>query len=92
MGLAIILLCITILSAIVLKFLNMNLRTTIIVIICISTISTIGLCIKKPDMHKQVSIDIVDFLFKRNDDGSITTTKQTTRTIIQKKTPIKDEK
>ena len=92
MGLAITILGIIILSAIILKFLNMNLRTIIIVIICISAIATIGLCIKKPDMHKQVSIDIVDFLFKRNDDGSITTTKQTTRTIIQKKVPTQNEK
>ena len=34
-------------------------------------------------MHKPFSIDIIEYLIKINDDGSMTTTKQVTKTIIK---------
>lgn len=55
----------------------------IISLLTIAIITTIGLCVKKPAMHKPLSIDYIDYLIKFNDDGSVTTTKQTTTTIIK---------
>jgi len=49
-------------------------------ILCI----TLVLCIKKPVMHKQFSFSVVDYLIKFNNDGSMTTVKQTTTTKLQK--------
>lgn len=55
----------------------------IISLLTIAIITTIGLCVKKPVMHKPLSIDYIDYLIKFNDDGSVTTTKQTTTTEIK---------
>ena len=45
---------------------------------------TAGVYIAKPVQHKQFAIQVIDYLIKFNTDGSITTTKQTTTTQIQK--------
>ena len=44
---------------------------------------TIGVCIVKPVMHKQISFAIIDYLIKFNDDGSMTTVKQITTTKLK---------
>ena len=67
-----------------LKF-GMKIMTTVVLVVAV--ILTISLCVASPKMHKQFSIDIVDYIIKFNDDGTATTTKQTTRTIMQKKEP-----
>jgi hypothetical protein len=41
------------------------------------------ICFTLPKMHKPFSIDIIEYLIKINDDGSMTTTKQVTKTIIK---------
>lgn len=41
--------------------------------------------ISKPVMHKQFNVSVIDYLIKFNDDGSMTTTKQTTTTQVQEK-------
>ncbi len=46
---------------------------------------TVGICIAKPVMHKPFSINVIEYLIKINDDGSITTTKQTTTTVLEDK-------
>lgn len=43
------------------------------------------ICIIKPVMHKPFSINTIEYLIKINDDGTMTTTKQTTTTILEKK-------
>jgi len=45
---------------------------------------TIEVCAVKPVMHKQMSFSVIDYLIKFNDDGSMTTVKQTTTTKLQK--------
>ena len=45
---------------------------------------TCGVYIAKPIQHKQFAIQVIDYLIKFNTDGSITTTKQTTTTQIQR--------
>ena len=54
------------------------------VFVAVILISAI-LCILKPVMHKQFSINTIEYLIKINDDGSMTTTKQTTTTVLEKK-------
>ncbi|MCQ2739407.1 MAG: hypothetical protein MJ237_04180 [bacterium] len=45
---------------------------------------SIYICSQKPDMHKPFSMDTVEYLLKKNDDGSMTTTKQVTQTSYRK--------
>ena len=47
-------------------------------------ISTVSICAVSPQMHKRFSINIIEYLIKINDDGSMSTTKQTTQTILHK--------
>ena len=35
-------------------------------------------------MHKPFSINVIEYLVKINDDGSMSTTKQTTQTVLKK--------
>ncbi len=51
-------------------------------IILISTTVLVGFL--KPKMHKPFSFAVIDYLIKFNDDGSMTTVKQTTTTKLQK--------
>ena len=46
---------------------------------------SIVFCIAKPVMHKPFSINTIEYLIKINDDGTMTTTKQTTTTVLEKK-------
>ncbi len=52
---------------------------------CFVVLLTIALCIIKPVIHKQFSINTIEYLIKINDDGTMTTTKQTTTTVLEKK-------
>ena len=56
---------------------------TIIGIVII--IATGIVLISKPVMHKHFNVSVIDYLIKFNDDGSMTTTKQTTTTQVQEK-------
>ena len=46
---------------------------------------SVWICVQKPDMHKQFSVNIIEYLMKINKDGSVTTTKQVTQTVVDKK-------
>ena len=37
----------------------------------------------KPALHKPFSVSIIDYIIKFNTDGSVTTTKQTTTTVLK---------
>ena len=56
-------------------------RFAIVFVLVLSAV----VCIIKPVMHKQFSINTIEYLIKINDDGSMTTTKQTTTTVLEKK-------
>ena len=43
---------------------------------------TVWICTVKPDMHKPFSMSTIEYLLKVNKDGSVTTTKQITQTVI----------
>jgi len=55
----------------------------IILLVLISCL-TLGLIIFKPSMHKPLSFNVIDYLIKFNDDGSMTTQKTITTTKLQK--------
>ena len=88
MGLATIILFAVLVLFLAFKFLHFSLKAVNITIITIAILATFVVCALSPAMHKQFSIDIIDYIVKINDDGTTTTTKQTTRTILQKNTPV----
>lgn len=90
MGLATILLIAVLVLFLGFKFLHFSLKAMNITIISIAVIATFVICAFNPVMHKQFSIDIIDYIVKINDDGTTTTTKQTTRTILQKSVPAQE--
>ncbi len=59
-------------------------KTSLYLMLVIMVIFTIGVCIKKPILHKPLSVNTIEYLVKINDDGSLTTTKQTTYTQFMK--------
>jgi hypothetical protein len=52
-------------------------------ILILAVAGTIWVCSAKPDMHKPFSVNTIEYLFKINKDGSMTTTKQTTQTVLK---------
>lgn len=60
-----------------------NNKLIFVVLITVGLLSTLYLCVSKPTLHKQFSISVIDYLIKFNTDGSVTTTKQTTTTVIK---------
>jgi len=44
---------------------------------------TIWICSTSPELHKPFSIETIEYLLKINQDGSVTTTKQVTKTVLQ---------
>lgn len=72
------------------RLLKMNTKGIFIVILTLTVLCSGILCLKKPIMHKQFSIDIVDYFVKINDDGTMTTIKQTTKTILKKENKDSD--
>ena len=63
-----------------------NKKTFVVCLSAITIFATGCICVIHPNSHKQFSISIIDYIFKFNTDGSITTTKQTTTTFIQEGT------
>ena len=58
-------------------------KSFFIIIGILLVIATGFVLISKPVMHKQFNVSVIDYLIKFNDDGSMTTTKQTTTTQVQ---------
>ncbi|MDD3237998.1 MAG: hypothetical protein PHV37_07880 [Candidatus Gastranaerophilales bacterium] len=51
----------------------------------IAVIGTGMIICEKPKLHAPVSMSVIDYLIKFNDDGSVITTKKTTRTNYKNK-------
>ncbi len=52
-------------------------------ILILAAALTIWICSEQPDLHKPFSLNTIEYLFKINKDGSVTTTKQVTQTVIE---------
>lgn len=64
---------------------KINLKKMGTLIFVFVVILTVLICVLKPVMHKPFSINTIEYLIKVNDDGTMTTTKQTTTTVLEKK-------
>lgn len=79
---AITLLVLVFVLAFIFKFMPLKLVGTILCLCAL--VGTFGIFFMQPKMHKPFSIDIIEYLVKFNDDGTMTTTKQTTKTILKR--------
>lgn len=85
MGLGISVLIIVIVGFLVLKsILKFSLKLIALGVLVIAAVLTIWICAEKPKMHKPFSLNTIEYLFKINKDGSVTTTKQITTTGVYK--------
>ena len=85
MSFGIIALVVAVVAFIILKnIISFGLKLIGLIILILAAGITIWICSEQPDMHKPFSIDTIEYLFKINKDGSMTTTKQVTQTVIKK--------
>lgn len=85
MALGISVLIIIIVGFLVLKsILKFSLKLIALGVLIIAAALTIWICAEKPRMHKPFSLNTIEYLFKINKDGSVTTTKQITTTGVYK--------
>ena len=70
---------------IALLLIKFGLKMVLFFVLAIVVSLTLWICIAQPDMHDPFSINTIEYLFKINKDGSMTTTKQITETVIQDK-------
>ena len=65
------------------SILSLTLKLVGFGILIIVAAVTIWICSEKPELHKPFSVNTIEYLFKINKDGSVTTTKQTTQTMLK---------
>jgi len=74
---------VVIIAAILLiKLIKFGLKMALFFILAIVVSLTLWICVAQPDMHDPFSVNTIEYLFKINKDGSMTTTKQVTETVI----------
>ena len=84
MSLGIIVLIAVIVAVILIKnIIGLGLKIIGFAILALAIAGTVWVCSAQPDMHKPFSVNTIEYLFKINKDGSMTTTKQTTQTVIK---------
>ena len=54
-------------------------------ILAVAICVTLWVCFAPPEMHKPLSLNTIEYLFKINKDGSVTTTKQVTQTVYKER-------
>lgn len=72
-----------ILSIAIFRVKAVTVKVVLIVLLTFMAVSSVAIMVTNPQMHKMFSMSVIDYLIKFNDDGSITTTKQTTTTEIK---------
>ena len=60
-----------------------NIQLFISTLISVLVLFSIVPFVIKPALHKPFSVSIIDYIIKFNTDGSVTTTKQTTPTVLK---------
>lgn len=77
---------VAILAAIILiKVIKFGLKVVFFIILAIALSVTIWICVAQPNMHEPFSVNTIEYLLKINKDGSMTTTKQVTETVLKEK-------
>ena len=72
-----------IVAILLIKLIKFGLKIVLFFILAVVVSITLWICIAQPDMHNPFSVNTIEYLFKINKDGSMTTTKQVTETVIQ---------
>lgn len=68
------------------SILSFTLKVIGLGILILAAAFTIWICSEKPELHKPVSLNTIEYLLKINKDGSMTTTKQVTQTVYRQET------
>ena len=74
-----------IVAILLIKLIKFGLKMVLFFILAVIVSVTIWICIAQPDMHEPFSVNTIEYLFKINKDGSMTTTRQVTETVIKDK-------
>ena len=61
----------------------MRLKLFSIMVLILLAGLTAAFCVVNPKMHKPFQLNIIEYIMKINHDGSITTTKSVTTTVIK---------
>lgn len=72
-----------ILSIVIFRVKAVTVKVVLIALLTFMAVTSVAIMVTNPQMHKMFSMSVIDYLIKFNDDGSITTTKQTTTTEIK---------
>lgn len=72
-----------ILSIAIFRVKTVTVKVVLIALLTFMAVTSVAIMVTNPQMHKMFSMSVIDYLIKFNDDGSITTTKQTTTTEIK---------
>ncbi len=72
-----------ILTIAICKVKAVTIKVVLILLLTFVAVTSVAFIVTKPQMHKMFLLSVIDYLVKFNDDGSITTTKQTTTTEIK---------
>lgn len=84
MGLGILVVFIILVAIFIIKgIISFSLRVIGLGILIALIFGTIWVCSEKPELHKPISVNTIEYLFKINKDGSMTTTKQITQTVFK---------
>lgn len=65
------------------NMISLGLKIAGFIILAIVLGVTVYICTTPPEMHKPFSLNTIEYLFKINKDGSMTTTKQVTQTVYK---------
>jgi len=74
-----------VIGIILFKLIKFGIKMVLFFILAVVVSLTIWICFAQPDMHNPFSVNTIEYLFKINKDGSMTTTKQVTETVIKDK-------
>lgn len=72
-----------ILSIAIFRVKAVTVKVVLIALLTFMAVTSVAIMVTNPQMHKMFSMSVIDYLIKFNDDGSITTTKQTTTNEIK---------
>ena len=83
MGIGIAVVVIIIALILIKNLISLGLKIAGFIILALVLGATVYLCSVSPEMHKPFSLNTIEYLFKINKDGSMTTTKQVTQTVYK---------
>ena len=70
-------------ATLLIKLIKFGLKIVLFFVLAVVVSLTIWICFAQPDMHEPFSVNTIEYLFKINKDGSMTTTKQVTETVVK---------